>query len=325
MSGRKSPPRPLGLLEAPVVLSRFVHSVTVPLPVGTRLAGDLVIIGHLAGGRLADLYQVWSAGEWCAYTCKLLAPEPEPGRTAPAALRRESRILRHMRHPGIVRWYGEGEHEGRPFMLLEYLQGPSLFDLLESSPGRRLAIGDAVRTAIHVASALYHLHRHGWLHLDLKPANMILREQTPVLVDLDSARRVEASRPVRALGTGPYMAPEHARREALGTTADIWGLGALLYELVTGRWPFEDAYHQAAEHRPSAHPQEGGEPPPPPRQWTPELPASLERTILRCLEPIASDRFDSMHSLLLALVEELEGPASIWPRGVEMERRKSPR
>jgi eukaryotic-like serine/threonine-protein kinase len=321
---RGSPPRQLGLLEAPDVRSRYVHRVKSALPVGTRVAGDLVILGHLAGGRVANLYQVWSSGEWCAYTCKLLAPELCDDRRAPAALRRESRILRGLRHPGVVRWYGHGEHEGQPFVLLEYLDGPSLFDLLESAPGRRLATGDAIRTAIHIGSALYHLHRHGWLHLDLKPANMIVRERLPVLVDLDGARRADSARPVRALGTGPYMAPEHARREALGPTADVWGLGALLYEMVTGRWPFEEAYAEGAvrEHE---QPQQGGAEPPPPSRWADGVSPSLEQTILRCLAPEPAARFPSMHALMLGLVAELDEPVAIWPSGVETDRRQTPR
>src|SRR5690606_38411415 len=101
------------------------------------------------------------------------------------------------RHPNLVRSYGTGEHAGLPFLLLEYLDGPSLFEYLESRRPRRLAPADAVRLAIHIGAALYHLHRAGTLHLDLKPANLLLRGGVPVLVDLDTARSVGGPPPRR--------------------------------------------------------------------------------------------------------------------------------
>jgi eukaryotic-like serine/threonine-protein kinase len=110
-----------------------------------------------------------------------------------------------------VRSYGVGEHDGLPYLLLEYLEGPSLFDVLETQPQRRLEISDAVRAAIHIGAALYHLHRRGFLHLDLKPANLLLRDGVPVLIDLDSARRATRPAAEPRLGTAPYMAPEQAR------------------------------------------------------------------------------------------------------------------
>src|SRR5690606_27551661 len=273
------------------------------------------------------LYQVWSARDWCAYTCKILAPDHAGSSAAAAGLRREARILRRVGHPNIVRCYGVGQHEGLPFMLLEYLEGASLLDVLESRPQRQLEISDAVRAAIHLGAALYHLHRRGFLHLDLKPANLLLRDDVPVLIDLDTARRVDSERrPSRRLGTAPYMAPEQARREPLGPAADVWGLGALLYELLTGRWAYEDVYAvPMADGRPRQFPQADAELPSPPRTHRSDIPASLDHTVMTCLASDPDDRFSSMHPLLLALVGELEEPVSLWPAGIRAERRQHPR
>lgn len=325
---RVARPRRLGLLtevgDGAVRLERGAY----PYGVGDRIAGDLTVIGHLAAGRVGHLYQVWSAGEWCAFTCKILAPELRGERRAVAALRREAGILRRMDHPNLIRSFGEGEHEGLPFLLLEYIEGPSVFEVLERRPGRRLGVRDALRVAIHVGAALYHLHRRGFLHLDLKPANLLLRGAVPVLADLDAARRIRPGRRPRArLGTAPYMAPEQAARGRLAPAADVYGLGAVLYEMVTGRWPYEAVYagEDPRSGEEARYPQLGGSPPPPPARYNPEVSPALDRLILRCLARDPRDRFESMHSLLLALTEELDAPDAIWPDGVRIERRRAPR
>jgi eukaryotic-like serine/threonine-protein kinase len=327
MNDGGAPPRRLGLLDAREARPGRRPAEAYPYPLGYRIAGDLTVTGHLAAGKSSHLYQVWSARDWCAFTCKIISPECAGSRARIGALRRESRILRAVGHPNIVRYFGAGEHDGLPYLLLEYLEGASLFDVLETQPGRRLEITDAIRAAIHLGAALYHLHRRGFLHLDLKPANLLLRDGVPVLIDLDSARRADADRrPSHRLGTAPYMAPEQARREPLGPAADIYGLGALLYELLTGRWVYEDTYAVPGEDgRPRQFPQADGEPPPPPRGFRKAIPKTLEQTVLACLANDPADRFNSMHPLLLALVGELPEPVALWPAGVRAERRQHPR
>ncbi len=320
------------------------------LAVGDRV-GELTVIGHLARGRVTELYQMWSNKHWCALTGKLVAPDHlRDG--IPASFRKEARVLQKLRHPNIVHLFSSGVAEGRPFLLMEYLAGPSLFDVLEGLPKRRLHLPDAIRAVMGVGAAVHYLHRCGYLYRDLKPANIHLREGVPVLLDFDVVRPIEpARRPADRLGTAPYMAPEQVLRGALTPATDVYGLGALLYELVTGRWPTEEPPEDGEEDwfdddedwddLPAASPRvtEGGSPralttrelesmypqlrlpPVAPRQHNPQVTPDLERIILRCLHSDPCERFQSVSGLLAALAPLLKGRHRLWPEAAPVERR----
>jgi serine/threonine protein kinase len=285
--------------------------------VGDRIGSDLTVIGHLGVGHWSELYQVWSAERWCSLTCKLLSKEAAEKRTARAALRREHRILRRLHHPNIVRVFGGGEYEGLSFLLLDYLEGPSLLDVLEGLPDRRMPVADAIRTTIHAGAGLAHMHRSGFLHLDLKPANLLLREGVPVLLDMDTARPLNPKRAPRSSpGTAPYMSPEQAMRLPLDVRADVYGLGTILYELLTGRWPFESVYDGTEPRRgpEQKFPQVGDRPPPSPRSLRAEVTETLDEAVMRALARPSADRFRTVTEFLLALSAELEEPVSLWPK-----------
>jgi serine/threonine protein kinase len=343
-----SRPRYQGLAAA----RRWQHAPIKPradfsLAVGDRV-GEFTIIGHLARGRITELYQVWSNEHWCALTGKLVAPEYLEGGAVPMSIRREERALKRLQHPNIVRLFGSGVANGRPYLLLEYFAGPSLFDVLESLPKRRLHIPDAIRATMHIGAAIHYLHRQGYLYRDLKPGNVLLREGIPILVDFDVVRKIDTRRPADRLGTAPYMAPEQVRREKLSPAADVYGLGALLYELVTGRWPTEEPSDEDEEEweeewteEPPAAParSSGGgreplstgdlavrypqltSPPTPPRDHIAHLDPRLERILLRCLAPDPEDRFQTVSGLLAALAPLLKGRHRLWPEAAPIERR----
>jgi len=295
--------------------------------VGDRIGKDLTVIGHLGAGRRSELYQVWSAERWCTLTCKLQSLESLDDRFARAALRRELRILQKLHHPNVVRAFGGGEHDGRHFLLLEYLEGPSLLEVLAAQPGRRMPLTDAIRTVIHVGAGLAHMHSLGFLHLDLKPANLLFREGVPVLLDMDTARALRPKRAPRSSpGTAPYMSPEQALRLPLDLTADVYGIGAILYELLTGRWPFEDAY-DGIDLRIGLErqfPQIGQRPPPDPISLRGEISHSLNKSVMKALAKNAGERFPTVPDLLLALSSELNDPVSLWPKSAHAEREIRP-
>jgi len=308
------------------------------LAVGDRL-GQLTIIGHLALGRVTELYQVWSQDHWCALTGKVMTAEASNG-DLPASFRRETQVLKKLKHPNIVRLYGSGNADGRNYLLLEYFPGPSLFDVLEAMPRRRLHVPDAIRAIMHVGAAVHYLHREGYLYRDLKPGNVLLREGIPILVDFDVVRKIDQRRPADRLGTAPYMAPEQILREPLTPASDVYGLGALLYEMLTGHWPTEassdeDEWNDWSDDEipcPAAREDLTGEdllirypqlssPPTPPREHHPRLDVKLERILLRCLDPDPVQRFQTVSGLLAALAPMLKGRHRLWPEAAPVERR----
>ena len=319
------PPRPQTLSAPPVLPRRragFPPRFTLEL--GAHIGDDCTVIGHLSAGRIAELYQVWSATYLCALTCKILLPQFAPHSPEVRGLKREATLLRRLAHPNIVRLFGQGMHDERAFLVQEYLHGPSLGDLIEAAPQQQVKVPDAIKASLHVCAALAHLHAQGYIHRDIKPANVLLRGGIPVLIDFDVAYRLRPGQsPRECIGTDPYMAPEQCVQSELSPATDIYSVGALLYELVTGRWPFEDALLDIPEHRTLAdrYPQIRGERPPGPRQFNAQLAPGLEAVIMQCLAPSPKQRFPSARALAHALIRFLEGPEQLWPESLGVKHR----
>lgn len=312
----------LSTTDAPRRGPRFIPRFTLKL--GDTIGTDLTIIGHLSSGRISELYQVWSISYMCALTCKILLPGLPPQSKEVRGFRREVMLLRRLHHPQIIRIFDQDTFAGREFLIQEYLHGPSLFELIDHSPERRLSIPDAIKVIIHVCSALDHLHGHQYIYRDVKPSNIILRGGIPVLVDFDSAYRLRPGhRPRQRIGTDPYMAPEQCLKEELYRSTDIYGVGAIFYEMLTGRWPFEDEFLKDRETKTleDRYPQIGGNPPPVPERFNSGISSELSSIVLRCLERNPSARFQSARELTRRLVIFLEGKEQMWPESVDFRHR----
>ena len=200
---------------------------------GQFLAPGYTVIEHLSRTRRLDTFEVWSDERACSCVAKALRPDRVDDERARAALRREGRLLSELAHPHIVRGYELLEDS--PIAVMETLAGETLGHLLDRGA---LDTDEVAWLGLQLASALRYLHRHGLLHLDVKPSNVIASAGRAVLIDLSLAR--EPGRYRAGLGTWCYLSPEQARGEQLSSAADVWGLGALLYEAATGEPAFED-------------------------------------------------------------------------------------
>jgi serine/threonine-protein kinase len=212
----------------------------------------------------------------------------------------EARAAAGVSHPHVVRVFEVGQVHGQHYFTMEHVAGRSLADRLAAGP---LEPEAAVRLLLPVVRAVEHLHRHGIVHRDLKPSNILLDEEgRPYVTDFGLAKMFVGSTRQTAngliAGTPSYMAPEQAagKNDEVGPLADVYSLGAILFELVCGRPPFAeenplDTLLQVLEREPPA-----------PRQLAPHVPRMLELVIQKCLAKSAATRYASA----AALAEELE-------------------
>jgi tRNA A-37 threonylcarbamoyl transferase component Bud32 len=212
----------------------------------------------------------------------------------------EAAILVRLNHPGTVKVYGADLFEGRPFVVYEHVPGRSLAELLRRE---RLPPSRAVRLVADLAATLDRIHRHGALHLDLKPGNVLIDAAgRPRLIDFGLACLSQAwgeiGLPADGVrGTQMYMAPEQAEGVAdrLGVRTDVFGLGGILYHLLTNRPPFDGKDTGEVLQRVRRAEMV------PPRRLEPQVPQALERICLRALARKPEDRFASVGEMARAL------------------------
>jgi serine/threonine protein kinase len=266
---------------------------------GTRIGKKLTVLGVVDKGGEEPVYIVWHHEAWCPMACKVF-------RSFRMA-EREAGILSAFAHPNIVRFLGLD----KPALLLtEFLEGPILSRLIRSRPRKRLSISDALRIAIHLGAALEHVHVRGFLHLDVKPYNIIVaRGGRPILYDFGSARLQGGPRPPHIVGTDPYIAPEECLREKVTPAADVFGLGATLYEMLTGELPFREGNRR--------HPfPQIKDPPVPVRLYRRSVAAGLDDLVLSCLARDPGSR-PPLVALLPALHHFIRSGPRMWPPGFQ--------
>lgn len=203
---------------------------------GAVLLPGYEVISHLSRGRALDVYDAWSIEREAPCIVKLARPDrPEP--RVRRRLTREGERLLELSHPHLVRAY-ELVRRPRTALVLETIDGETIEHMVETAP-RRMAIADVAHLGIHLCSAIQYLHGRGYLHLDLKPSNVIAQNGQAKVIDLSISRK--PGRVPRGAGTPAYLAPEQARGGLASAATDVWGIGGVLYEAATGKRPFPDA------------------------------------------------------------------------------------
>jgi eukaryotic-like serine/threonine-protein kinase len=243
-----------------------------------------------------------------------------------ARFRGEAEVLASIQHPNIIQIYEVGECDGQPFLALEYLPGGGLDRRLHGRPQPPRQAAQLLRTLVRAVGAA---HQAGVIHRDLKPANVLLTaDGTPKITDFGLAKRLDATTGQTTtgdiLGTPHYMAPEQAygRRDAVGPWTDIYALGAILYELLTGRPPFSGAtVWDTLEQMTSLDPV-------PPSRLQAKVPRDLEIICLKCLEKGPQRRYASAADLAEDLRRFLANepirarPSPVWERAWKWVRRR---
>jgi len=255
---------------------------------GDAIAPDRTVLRRLGGGRRYEVYLVWDDARLAVLVAKLLRPDQAADAGALGDLRREADALAQLAHPVVVRGFDAVLSGRHPHLLIEHLEGPTLRALLdESGP---LALEQLLPLALHVAAALHYMAGEGWVHLDVKPDNIVMGVP-PRLIDLSVARTIaRARRAAGPIGTDAYMAPEQCDPAAapgrLGPPADVFGLGATLYHALTGRRPFPRAPARTYSDPTERFPQLVRAPEPLGRR----VPSALAEAIMATLAPAPEDR-----------------------------------
>ena len=210
-----------------------------PIVPGTKLGQYEVqdFIGQGAMGRVFRAYHVQLERTGAVKVLQGISPDPD----TTARFRHEAQAIAQMRHPNIVNVYDFGEHEGVPYMIIEYVPGGSLANKLSHGP---LDTATALKYLRGIAAGLDHAHGLGIVHRDVKPANVLLeKDDTPVLADFGLAKLLQGSS-VKSMtgvttGTPAYMAPEQVTGTRVGPAADRYALASIAYEMLTGVIPFD--------------------------------------------------------------------------------------
>jgi serine/threonine protein kinase len=317
------------------------------------------ILGELGRGGMGVVYKARQVRLDRLVALKMILAGGHAGAAELARFRAEAQAIARLRHPNVVQVYEVGEHEGLPFFSLEYVEGGSLADRLDGTPQPAPAAAALVET---LARAVHAAHEQAVVHRDLKPANILLRQKSeignpnpgaravseleisglgfpsdlgfrisgldPFITDFGLAKRLGDATGQTAtgaiLGTPSYMAPEQAGGggKAAGPAADIYALGAILYELLTGRPPFKAATPLDTVL------QVVNEDPVPPSRLNSRVPRDLETVAAKCLQKEPAKRYGSALELADDLARFLAGEpvraraVGPWERAVKWARRR---
>jgi serine/threonine-protein kinase len=261
--------------------------------------GKYEIIGEIGRGGMGVIYKARQKDLERTVAIKMILASQLASRQQVERFVAEARTMARLHHPNIVRIHETGEVHGQHYFVMEYITGASLAEEL-----RKGTIGPekAARLVALVARAVQHLHEQGIVHRDLKPSNILLDEKgQPYVTDFGLVKMLGSTNQTTTgaiLGTPAYMAPEQAtgRAEQVGPHSDVYSLGAILYELITGRPPFQaetalDTLVQVIESEPTQ-----------PRLINSHLSRHLETICMRCLDKDPAERYPSAG----ALAEDLE-------------------
>jgi serine/threonine protein kinase/tetratricopeptide (TPR) repeat protein len=291
--GTQLPP----LQSHPPIVTETLQTPYHELATGTVFVGRYQIIEELGSGGMGKVYKAYDAEVKEKVAIKLLRPEIAADQRTIERFRNELKLARRVRHPRVCQMFDLGQDKGAYYIAMEYVSGEDLKSFLRRS--KELAVGTAITIAKQICEGLAEAHKIGVVHRDLKPSNiMIDREGNARIMDFGIARSLEAKKITGAgvmIGTPEYMSPEQVEGKDTDPRSDIYSLGVILFEMVTGRLPFEGdtALSVAVKHK--------TEPPPDPREVAPHLSDELGRLILKCLEKSRETRFQSADEVLSGL------------------------
>jgi serine/threonine protein kinase/Tfp pilus assembly protein PilF len=263
------------------------------LTTGSTFAGRYQIIEELGKGGMGKVYKVFDQEVQAKMALKLIRPEVSADKNTIDRFRNELKIARDISHKNICRMYDLGRESGSYFITMEYVSGEDLKSFIRRA--RQLVVGTTILIAKQVCDGLAEAHRAGVVHRDLKPGNiMIDKEGNAKIMDFGIARSISVKGITGAgvmIGTPEYMSPEQVEGKEVDERSDIYSLGIILYEMLTGQVPFEgDTPFTVGVKQKSEIPRD-------PKSLNAQIPEDLNRLILKCLDKDRERRYQSADDL----------------------------
>lgn len=287
--------------------------------VGQIIANQFRVDTFISAGGMGSVFRVWDLKRNVPLAMKVLHPDLAEDQIIFERFKREARALRKLEHPNIVPFYGLYETSSLIFLLQRFIDGPTLKEVLAQRSGSTFSDEDVLCVMKALCSAVGYAHNNNVIHCDIKSANvMVDRGGHVYLSDFGIARHAESD--VTAMpgaGTPAYMAPEQILSKTVTKQTDIYAIGVLLFELLTGVRPFrgsenprEQTGNTANERIRYAH---LNLPAPDPRQFNPAISPSVSAVVLKALEKDPNARFSSCQDLFLTLCEVFDTVPELIP------------
>src|SRR5215211_202944 len=269
-----------------------------------QMLGPYRIINQIGRGGMANVYKAYQSSIDRYVAIKVLPSQLAESKEFATRFHQEARIIASLEHPHILPVFDYGESDGVAYFVMRYLEAGTLKDRMET--GRPLPLNEIDRLFTQLAEALSYAHSHGIVHRDLKPANVLIDSHGNVfLTDFGIAKLLESASPRLTqtdaiMGTPAYISPEQAQGQTVDQRSDIYSLGIILYEMVTGSAPFTAETPLAVLFKHISDPL------PPPSLVKSDIPPAIEQVILKALAKDPRDRFATAAEFVKAWERALE-------------------